>query len=107
MLKASEKYADECWTNNSCHFACKDGFRGGARWAIDELLKILWHPGSEMLPTEGDGYLLILLSDDSIHLYKKSCVKEFLTVTDWVKNHHIIRKWVDIDDLIKLEENKQ
>lgn len=80
-------------------FLVEFGFEKGAKWAINEFLKDLWHPVSER-PRRNTTYLVQI----------KDCIFEtFYDSTEWkifVKSCNITR-WLYIDDLLPKEGGKQ
>lgn len=70
----------------------REGYIEGAKWAIDEFLKDLWHPISEK-PERNTTYLVQI----------KDCIFEtFYDSTEWrifVEGCNITR-WLYIDDLL-------
>ena len=74
-------------------------FRHGANWAINELLKDLWHPSSE----EPEGYdEWILLHYSAFNYYSLAQVKEFKSWKGFVERVPI-KEWIYIDDLFQKE----
>lgn len=77
-------------------FLVEFGFEKGAKWAIDEFLKDLWHPVSEK-PERNTTYLVQI----------KDCIFEtFYDSAEWeifVKGCNITR-WLNIDDLFPKKE---
>lgn len=80
-------------------FLVEFGFEKGAKWAIDEFLKDLWHPVSEK-PERNTTYLVQI----------KDCIFEtFYDSAEWkifVKGCNITR-WLYIDDLLPKKGGKQ
>ena len=73
----------------------EEGFKEGAEWAINELLKDLWHPASE----EPEGYdEWILLHYSAFNYYSLSKVKCFKSWKEFV-DRAPIENWLYIDDL--------
>ena len=72
-----------------------DGFRLGAKWAVNELLKDLWHQKDE----EPEGYdEWILLHYSAFNYYSLSQVKSFKSWKEFV-DRAPIENWLYIDDL--------
>ena len=80
-------------------FLVEFGFEQGAKWAINEFLKDLWHPVSEK-PRRNTTYLAQI----------KDCIFEtFYDSEEWkfyVKNCNITR-WLYIDDLLPKKGGEQ
>lgn len=75
---------------NKCGFISSE-FYSGAKWAIDEFLKDLWHPFSD----KPHGSFPILSEYEKGKYY----VSYFDKNKDCWHNHRIIR-WLNIDDLL-------
>ena len=77
----------------------KDSFKAGAKWAINELLKDLWHPTSE----EPEGYdEWILLHYNIGNYYSLAQVKDFKSRKEFVERAPV-ENWLYIDDLFQKE----
>ena len=77
----------------------KESFKSGAEWAINEFLKDLWHPTSEV-PRE-KAMLLIEISPTKLTPKKLYYVDTFIG-EDWeIKcSTMCISRWLDVDDLL-------
>lgn len=73
-------------------FLVEFGFEKGAKWAIDEFLKDLWHPSSEK-PRRNATYLA-QIRDRIFETFSDSAEWKFL-----VKGCNI-KRWCYIDDLL-------
>ena len=86
----------------------KDSFKAGAHWAINELLKDLWHPASEV-PRNDNGKILAFskehgyrkLYDMNDELDKTTCDTYQEMWNEEVKAYHLT-DWIFIDELIDL-----
>ena len=77
----------------------KEAIGLGAKWAINEFLKNLWHQKDE----EPEGYdELILLHYSEFNCYSLSQVKYFKSWKEFVERAPI-ENWLYIDDLFKKE----
>ena len=75
--------------------AFEEGFKEGAKWAVNELLKDLWHQKDE----EPEGYdEWILLHYSAFNYYSLSQVLEFKSWKEFVERTPI-KEWLYIDDL--------
>ena len=75
--------------------AFEEGFKEGAKWAVNELLKDLWHQKDE----EPEGYdEWILLHYSAFNYYSLSQVKYFKSWKEFV-DRAPIENWLYIDDL--------
>lgn len=87
---------------NECGFISSE-FYSGAKWAINEFLKDLWHPASE----EPEGYYEgILLTYSVGDYYSLAQVKDFKSWKGFVERASI-DKWLYIDDLLPKEGGEQ
>lgn len=109
----SEKVADAKGfdDSNPTHLAFSeghvDGFNAGAKWAINELLKDLWHPASEE-PIESAQVLAEAKITESIKTYI-SFKRNDALFKNWdaySSGANIIR-WLYIDDLLPKEGGEQ
>ena len=77
----------------------ENSFIAGAKWAINEFLKNLWHQKDE----EPEGYdELILLHYSEFNCYSLSQVKYFKSWKEFV-DRAPIENWLYIDDLFQKE----
>ena len=76
-----------------------DGFNAGAKWAINEFLKDLWHPASEEPDKEGRAILFNCIDHDFVPSW---CVYPIGFKGNWNEfcTSHGISKWLYIDDLL-------
>ena len=73
--------------------AYKEGFKAGAKWAINELLKDLWHPANE--EPEKNHFVLFKTAGNSFET-------EYIDKNDWatiVRCFKVV-KWFYVDDLL-------
>ena len=75
-----------------------DGFKKGAKWAINESLKNLWHPASEKPVMSEHGMILVELND--ITPCKYSLWRSTTTYECLCNNKGYIRRWLYLDDLL-------
>lgn len=89
--------------------ASEEGFKAGAKWAINELLKDLWHPASEE-PKKVKNLLLETTyeyGNPIYHLIKyMPNGNNVCAWREWYKGAHISR-WLYIDDLFPKEGGEQ
>lgn len=87
---------------NKCGFISSE-FCSGAKWAINEFLKDLWHQTDE----EPEGYdEWILLHYNVGNYYSLAQVKDFKSWKGFVERAPI-EKWLYIDDLFPKEGGEQ
>lgn len=77
-----------------------DGFNAGAKWAINELLKDLWHPASE--EPEKNHFVLFKTAGNSFET-------EYIGKNDWATIVRCFKvfKWFYVDDLFPKEGGEQ
>lgn len=105
----SEKVADAKGfdDSNPTHLAFSeghvDGFNAGAKWAINELLKDLWHPASEM-PREFAEVLAEAKITESFKIYISFKRNDALFKNwDAYSSGANITRWLYVDDLLPKE----
>lgn len=97
--KKCRKDFDECGDRTQ-GFLVQYGFKEGAKWAIDEFLKDLWHPADEE-PKLGKRVLVKI--NGNLSLFNSGFVVEHLRNFD---DHYGIESWLYIDDLFPKEGGK-
>ena len=75
--------------------AFEEGFKEGAKWAVNELLKDLWHPADEM-PNE---------NNEVICVDKDSRTITYNGIANWFAfcRTHDVTHWLYVDDLLPKE----
>ena len=95
-------YDEDTEVDGQHHFCQEFGselFKDGAKWAINEFLKNLWHQKDE----EPEGYdEWILLHYSAFNYYSLSQVKSFKSWKEFV-DRAPIENWLYIDDLFQKE----
>lgn len=80
-----------------------EGFRHGANWAINELLKDLWHPNTEEPDKSKSDIITIGFDNDAYLQFKESIL---WNEESW--RHSIsrcqINKWVYLSDILPKQE---
>ena len=87
----------------------KDSFKAGAKWAINELMKNLWHPASE-IPSAGKPLIVEYSITDTIKDYASlKRLNNSYVYWDWVSYFESanITRWLYIDDLLPKEGGNQ
>ena len=110
----SEKVADANGFDNSkpTHLAFLeghiDGFNAGAKWAINEFLKDLWHPASEE-PRKEAKFLYQSSHDSKFYYYINKTDDILETYPNWSRyvGHVRVIQWLYIDDLLPKEGGEQ
>lgn len=92
------------------------GFEAGAKWAINEFLKDLWHPYDEV-PTRKDSNILQFFEsygtgteDDFDEYFELANTREGFTQETWeefMNEGGIPSKWLYIDDLLPKKGGEQ
>ena len=79
--------------------AFEEGFKEGAKWAINEFLKDLWHPADEM-PNE---------NNEVICVDKDSQTITYNGIVNWWAfcRTHDVTHWLYVDDLLPKEGGEQ
>lgn len=87
----------------------REGYIEGARWAINEFIKDLWHHASE-IPSEGKHLILEYSITDTIKDYVslKRLDNNYI-YWDWASYFESanVTRWLYIDDLLPKEESCQ
>lgn len=83
-------------------------FKDGAKWAINEFLKDLWHPASE-IPCEGKYLVVEYNVTDTIKDYLSFKRLEGYLGWNWIPycKSANVTQWLYIDDLLPKEGCKQ
>ena len=92
-----------------------DGFNAGAKWAINELLKDLWHPASEM-PDKNRTCLVRVVYHPNHRMFQDEARKEQSSFHDfgwydydfkYIGTNYDIISWLYISDLLPKEGGEQ
>ena len=78
----------------------KDSFKAGAKWAINEFLKDLWHPANEK-PLLRNGKCLVVYNGGTIGIFKISFVYEMLS--NYGQDGMGWKYWAYVSDLFPKE----
>ena len=96
---AARRYSEVTDCDKQEALLIEEGFKEGAKWAINEILKDLWHQKDE----EPEGYdELILLHYSVGNYYSLDQVKYFKSWKEFVEIAPI-ENWLYIDDLFQKE----
>lgn len=95
-------------TNEEKRNQCIIDFKAGARWAINEFLKDLWHPASE-IPCEGKYLVVEYNVTDTIKDYLSFKRLEGYLGWNWIPycKSANVTQWLYIDDLLPKEGCEQ
>ena len=105
IKSAAQGYCDATYGTLDDHPLIAEAFRKGAKWAINEFLKNLWHPVSEE-PEENRNILIEHKCGDLLyHTEEYDCYYD----DPWDFKVRIlnITRWCYIDDLLPKEGGKQ
>lgn len=97
--EAARRYSKVTDCDKEESLLIEEGFKEGAEWAINELLKDLWHPASE----EPKEKVPLLYYKE--HRFLPFMVDKFSDVYDWnaLVYNFDITKWLYIEDLFPKE----
>ena len=78
-----------------------DGFRLGAKWAVNELLQDLWHPASEN-PKKGRVFLYKTI-------FEGYGINQIIDGNEWkyIIKYQKATQWICIDDLLPKKGDEQ
>ena len=99
IKSAAQGYCDATYGTLNEHPLIAEAFEQGAKWALHEFLKDLWHPVSEK-PRRNTTYL-VQIRDCIFETFHDSAQWKF-----FVKSCNITR-WLYIDDLLSKKGGKQ
>lgn len=105
--EAAKQHAEEAFITEYWRACYMEGFMKGAKWAINEFLKDLWHPASEE-PIEFAEVLAEAKITESINTYL-SFKRNDALFKNW-EAYSLganITRWLYIDDLFPKEGDEQ
>ena len=85
-------------------FLVEFGFEKGAKWAIDEFLKDLWHDKSEKPIMSKHGMIIVELND--ITACKYSLWRSTTTYETLCNNKGYILRWLYLNDLLPKQKGE-
>lgn len=99
---AANQHSEESYISGYFQACYKDAFMDGAKWAINKLLKDLWHPANE----EPKKFRKILYTGGSIDTTDTTML---IINNSWNTKVYLlkIKKWCYIDDLFPKEGGDQ
>ena len=104
--EAARNYCNNRYPDSQDAPFIAEGFRHGARWAINEFLNDLWHPNTEE-PDKSKSDIITLGFDNDAFLQFKESI--FWNKESW--RHSISRcqiiKWAYLSDILPKEGGKQ
>ena len=102
---AAKQHSEESYISDYFQACYKDAFTEGAKWAINELLKNLWHPASE-IPKEFNYYgftaLYILQYNHQIRMVLYD--KDNMSWKNVISNNEY---WLYVNDLLPKKGDEQ
>lgn len=104
---AAKQHSEESYISDYFQACYKDAFKAGAKWAINEFLKNLWHPASEE-PREFAEVLAEAKITESIKTYISFKRNDSLFKNwDAYSSGANITRWLYINDLFQKKGDKQ
>lgn len=102
--EAAKRYCKETGCTQEASLLITEVFTEGARWAIDELLKSLWHDASE--EPEKNKLIIEKIFEEDGYDYELDCpTYSCRTWVEMVKVFDII-KWCYLDDILPQKSMK-
>ena len=97
--EAAKQHSEESYISGYFQACYKDAFMNGAKWAINEFIKNLWHPADEM-PNE---------NNEVICVDKDSRTITYDGIANWWAfcRAHDVTHWLYIDDLLPKKGGEQ
>ena len=92
--KAARRYSEVTYCDKEEALLIEEGFKEGARWAINEFIKDLWHPASEK-PKKGRVFLYK-------NIFKGYGINQIIDKNEWkyIIKYQKATQWLYIDDLL-------
>ena len=101
IKSAVQGYCDATYGTLNENSLIAEAFKQGAKWAIDEFLKDLWHDESEKPIMSDHGMIIVELND--ITSCKYSLWRSTTTYETICNNKGYIRRWLYLNDLLPKE----
>ena len=104
---AAKQHSEESYISDYFQACYKDAFMEGAKWAINEFLKNLWHPASE-IPCEGKYLVVEYNITDTIKDYLSFKRLEGYLGWNWIPycKSANVTQWLYVDDLLPKKGDK-
>ena len=98
---AAKQHSEESYISDYFQACYKDAFMEGAKWAINEFLKDLWHPASE-IPCEGKYLVVEYNITDTIKDYLSFKRLEGYLGWNWIPycKSANVTQWLYVNDLL-------
>lgn len=99
--EAARRYSEVTDCDKEEALLIEEGFKEGAKWAINELIKDLWHPSSEK-PKKGRAFLYKTTFDGY-------GLNQIIDGNEWkyIIKYQKATQWLYIDDLLPKEGGEQ
>ena len=97
---AAKQHSEESYISDYFQACYKDAFMEGAKWAINEFLKNLWHPASEE-PKKGRVFLYKTM-------FEGYGINQIIDGNEWkyIIKYQKATQWLYIDDLLPKKGGK-
>ena len=97
---AAKQHSEESYISDYFQACYKDAFIEGAKWAINEFLKDLWHPASEE-PKKGRVFLYKTM-------FEGYGINQIIDGNEWkyIIKYQKATQWLYIDDLLPKRGDK-
>ena len=82
-----------------------EAFKAGAKWAINEFLKDLWHPNTEEPDKSKSDIITLGYYDDAYLQFKESIIWNKESWRHSISRNHII-EWAYLSDILPRKEEK-
>lgn len=94
IAEAAKQHSEESYISGYFQACYKDAFMDGAKWAINEFLKDLWHPANEE-PKKARVFLYKTM-------FKGYGLNEIIDGNEWkyIIKYQKATQWLYIDDLL-------
>lgn len=83
-----------------------DAYKAGAKWAINEFLKDLWHPNTEEPDKSKSDIITLGYYDDAYLQFKESIIWNKESWRHSISRNHII-KWAYLSDILPKEVGEE
>ena len=99
IKSAAQGYCDATYGTIDDSPFIAEAFRKGAKWAINEFLKSLWHPNTEEPDKSKSDIITLGYYDDAYLQFKESIIWNKELWRHSISRNHII-KWAYLSDIL-------
>lgn len=99
IKSAAQGYCDATYGTLDTNPFIAEAFRKGAKWAINEFLKDLWHPNTEEPDKSKSDIITLGFYDDAYLQFKESIIWNKELWRHSISRNHII-KWAYLSDIL-------